>query len=337
MKIFNNTSNLQEASEVEKAYLRIKDYLIETPIITCDLLNERYGHEIYFKVESLQKSGAFKVRGVLNHLLALKERGELPERIVAYSTGNHGLGLAWVANLLKVKARIYLPKYTSVLKQKFATIYGAEVIYTDTRQQAEDNTYEDKSKGYYYLHPSDSDLTIAGAGTMCYEALKQLKFPPDAIFASCGGGGLLSGSYLAKELLSPSSLIFGTEPAQAKDAYDSVKEGKICRFSKSPETFADGLKTLGVSNRTFEYLKKLDGIYLVEEDKIAYWTFWLAHLLKVYIEPSAAINMDPAINWCSGKVRQKILILLSGGNIDPSIFKTFTSKIIDNSPLEKNE
>jgi hypothetical protein len=92
-----------------------------------------------------------------------------------------------------------------------------------------------------------------------------------------------------------------------------------------------------VSNRTFEYLKKLDGIYLVEEDKIAYWTFWLAHLLKVYIEPSAAINMDPAINWCSGKVRQKILILLSGGNIDPSIFKTFTSKIIDNSPLEKNE
>lgn len=306
----------------DNAYIRVKPYLHETPILRSETLDEMLGHNIYFKVESLQKTGAFKVRGSLNHLLQLKEQNRLPAKVVAYSTGNHGIGLAWVARQLGIHARIYLPENTSAVKQQAAKYYGAEVIYTATRAEAEERTKSDGENGFYYMHPSDNDMTIAGAGTLCYEALQQLSFKPNAIFASCGGGGLLSGAYLAKELLSPESLLFGTEPSVANDAYLSVQSGKIFRFENSPETIADGLRTLGVSERAFNYLQKLDGFYLGEEKDIYYWTAWLIHLLKCAVEPSAALNMIGVCEWLAKqKDRRKVLVMISGGNIDPVLYR----------------
>lgn len=314
----------QDPNNVRLAYDRIKDYLHYTPVLRSEVLNEMLGCDIYFKADSLQKTGAFKVRGVLNHLLALKEKGELPKQVVGYSTGNHGIGLAWAAGKLGIKARIYLPENTSPVKQRAAAYYGAEVIYTATRAEAEAKTKYDGSNGFYYMHPSDSDYTIAGAGTVCYEALLHMEDKkPDAIFASCGGGGLLSGTYLAKELLSPSSALIGCEPLQANDTFLSLKQNSIFRFTESPDTIADGLRTLGISERTFAYLKKLDGFYLVNEYKILYWTAWLIHLLKIACEPSCAMNMAAVIEWLKtcGKKSPTILVLISGGNIDPTLYK----------------
>lgn len=312
---------LQNPQNVATAHNRIKQYLHLTPIVHSESLNEMLGHEVFFKVESLQKTGAFKVRGVLNHLLELKEQNKLPNKIVGYSTGNHGIGLAYAGKIFGIKARIYLPLNTSLIKQQAVIHYGGEVIYTDTREDAEEKAKLDESQGFYYMHPSDSDFTIAGAGTLCYEALQQVGFSPDAIFASCGGGGLISGSYLAKELISPTSLLIGSEPLAANDAYLSVKNNSISRFKDSPNTIADGLKTLSISARTFEYLKKLDGFYLAEECEIYYWTAWLTHLLKVICEPSSSINMVSVVNWLKTQTTpKKILVLISGGNIDPILY-----------------
>lgn len=308
--------------KIAKASYRIKPYLHLTPIVQSETLNEMLGHKIFFKAESLQKTGAFKVRGVLNHLLDLQERKSLPSKIVAYSTGNHGIGLAWVARTLGLRARIYLPQNTSMIKKQAANYYGAEVVYTETRQVAEDLSKYDAENGFYYLHPSDSDTTIEGAGTMCYEALQQLAFSPDAIFASCGGGGLLSGSYLAKEALSPSSLLIGSEPLNANDAFRSINQGSIYRFTDSPDTIADGLRTLGISLRTFQYLSKLDGFFLADEASIYYWTAWLTHLLKIACEPSCALNMVGVVDWLKKQsTSKKILVLISGGNIDPAFYQ----------------
>jgi len=312
----------QPLSNIITANDRIKQYLHLTPIVRSETLDEMLGHNIFFKVESLQKTGAFKVRGVLNHLLELKEQGMLPKSTVAYSTGNHGIGLAWAAKMLNTHTRIYLPKNTSQIKQQAAKYYGAEVIYTNTRQEAEDSAKNDIKKGFYYLHPSDSDSTIAGAGTMCYEAIKQLGFSPDAIFASCGGGGLLSGSYLAKELVSPNSLLIGTEPLSANDAFLSIQQGSLYKFSESPDTVADGLRTLGVSQRTFNHLQKIDKFYLGDEYSIYYWTAWLFHLLKVACEPSCALNMVGVTEWLKTQTTpKKVLVLISGGNIDPVLYR----------------
>jgi threonine dehydratase len=318
---------LQPPETIAIAQNRVKQYLHLTPIIQSETLNEMLGHDIFFKVESLQKTGAFKVRGVLNHLLELKEQGKLPDKIVAYSTGNHGIGLAWVAQLLNVHARIYLPQNTSKVKQQAAKHYGGEVIFTATRQEAEDRAKKDAENGFYYLHPSDSDSTIAGAGTMCYEALRQLGFCPDAIFASCGGGGLIAGSYLAKELASPSSLLMGCEPMEANDAFLSLKNDSIYKFVESPKTIADGLRTLSISLRTFHYLKKLDKLFLADEYGIYYWTAWLTHLLKVICEPSSAINMVGVVDWLKTQSKsKKILVLISGGNIDPVLYNELSKE-----------
>ena len=302
---------IQRPKVVEDAHKRTKKILRLTPV----LLREEWNHNIYFKVDALQHTGAFKVRGVLNHLLSLREKGRLPPRVATYSTGNHGIGLAWVARHLGIAARIYLPKYTAKLKQQITESYGVEVCYTNSRIEAEDSARN--TEGFYFLHPSDSDSTIAGAGTLCYEAIQQMNCVPDAIFAACGGGGLLSGSYLAKELLASSSLLFGSEPLIANDAFLSLQCGKIFKFTKTPNTVADGLRTLFLSDRTFHYLQKIDKLFLVNEDRIKYWTVWLKEHLKISCEPSCAINMESVYQWLKLQIEKRnVLVLISGGNVD---------------------
>jgi threonine dehydratase len=316
---------IQNPEVVQQAHQRIVGYLHQTPILQSETLNEMLQCTIYFKADVLQKTGAFKIRGVLNHLLHLKEHHQLPAKIVAYSTGNHGIGLSWAARRLGILARIYLPRHTALVKQQAAVYYGAEVIYTENRQEAEARAQQDIANGFYYLHPSDSDTTIAGAGTACYEALQQIPVRPDAIFAACGGGGLLSGTYLAKQLCAPQAAVVGVEPITANDAYLSLQNKTIFKFEHSPETIADGLKTLCISERIFEYLQHLDDFFLIQEHDIFYWTAWLIHLLKVACEPSCALTMAAACQWLSkqspGHQHKTILIILSGGNIDPILYR----------------
>jgi len=327
-KIESNNNQL-----IGSALKRVSPYIHHTPIVSSENLDFMLGSKILFKAESLQKTGAFKVRGVLNHLLSLKELGHLPEKVVAYSTGNHGIGVAYAAKKLGIKARIYLPKNTAVLKQQQAVYLGADVIFTETRKEAEELTKLDGMNGYHYLHPSDSDSTIQGAGTVCLEALNQTG-NVDAIFASCGGGGLLSGSFLAKNEYNSNIKLIGAEPEAGNDAARSLSDGKIFRFDESPNTIADGLRTLGLSERTFNYIKQLDDFITISEDEIKYWTVWLMHLLKLVCEPSCAISMAAAYKWLQKQKEPKtILVILSGGNVDPSVLsELLNSEYLLNKP-----
>ncbi len=307
-------------SQIEKAQERLAPFLHKTPLITSQRLNSIFGHNFVFKAEGLQKTGAFKIRGALNHLLSLKERGELPPHVVTYSTGNHGIAVAYCAKLLNINARIYLPSNTCRVKQEQAISFGGQIIITQSRIEAENRAHYDGLNGLYYLHPSDSMSTIEGHATLCFEALTQSEDKIDAIFASCGGGGLLSGCYLAKERFDSSIKVIGVEPEIAGDAYRSRNTGEIYQFTHSPNTIADGLRTLRLSKRTFEYIKKLDDFVLVSEDEIKYWTIWLMHLLKILCEPSCATSMAGAYKWIKAQdARKNILIIISGGNIDLNI------------------
>lgn len=308
---------VQDTSNLLKACENIQSRLIQTPVIVCSELNKRFGHNFYFKMDNLQKTGAFKVRAVLNHLVALQNKGHLPKEIVTYSTGNHAIAVGYTCNLLGIRCKIYLSRLTSEIKIQMIKEHNPEIVFTENRMQAEEMARGDESG--YFLHPSDSDLSIAGSGTMCYEALKQLDVKPDAIFAACGGGGLLAGSFLAKELLSPNSLLFGCEPQNANDAFLSLQDNKIFEFQKTPQSIADGLITLKLSKRTFEYIKKIDGIILSTEEEIRHWTILLNQLLNTKIEPSSAITIPCAIKWLEktlSKQKQNILLLISGGNLD---------------------
>lgn len=326
---------INEEFLVSESLDRIKAFIHKTPIVRSENLDNMLGHNFFFKCDSLQKTGAFKVRGVLNHLLYLKELGLLPEKIVAYSTGNHGIGVAYCAKKLGIKARIYLPQDTSKLKQQQAKYLAAEVIFTQTRKEAEEKTkFDAENNGFYYLHPSDSEITIAGAGTVCLEALNEIDSNIDVIVASIGGGGLISGCYKAKEEFNKNIKLIGAEPEIADDAKRSYDSGKIFAFNNTPNTIADGLRTLRLSERTFKYISNVDEIYTISEEEIKYWTVWLIQLLKIMVEPSCAVSMAASIKWLKNQTSPKnVLIMLSGGNMDPDILSNLlNSNYLLNEP-----
>lgn len=319
--------------EVRKASERIKNHIVKTPIMTSNLLNDWLGHEFYFKVEAFQRIGAFKTRGVTNTILEYKERnGDFPKKVIAYSSGNHAQAVSWACTKFGVKSIIYMPKNVSVVKVQATKAYGAEVVITETRQQAEDACkLVNETKGELFISPSDNDMVIAGQGTSCFEVLSD-GLKPDAIFASCGGGGWVSGTYLAAKLLCDSAKVYAAEPKIGNDASISYKTGKLYRFEDSPKTIADGARTLGLTERTFNYIKKLDDIYEIAENDIIYWTQWLMHLLKITVEPTSAMAMAAAYEWIKNQQKgQKILVLLSGGNIAQDTYM----KIWENDYLSK--
>lgn len=298
---------------------RIRGHVHHTPIAESSLLNQRLGHRVLFKMENQQKIGAFKARGACNTLAWLKESSQWPRHIVAYSSGNHAQAVAWAARSMGLKATIFTPKTTSAVKANATESYGAQVVYCDSRQEAENQALAlSREPGVILLPPYDHDQVIAGQGTACYEALHTTG-PVDGVFAPCGGGGLLSGTLIAARSLSPKAKVIGAEPLLGNDAVQSLQTGKIVRLAESPQTLADGAATLAISERTFSYLKQLDGLYEVDENTMTYWTQWLQHLLKSQVEPTSAMAMAAAHQWLQQQNKpQTVLVIISGGNIAPS-------------------
>ncbi len=313
-----------DPKEIELAEARLAPFLNETPLWRSDLLDSWLGHKLTFKIESFQKIGAFKYRGALNVLLKLKEQGNLPDEIVTFSSGNHAQAVALAARTLGIKATIYIAKYASPIKKQATISYGAEVIETESRNEAEQLVLKAEAEGKFAIHPFDNDDIIIGQGTSCLEALREWpeESGPDAVFATCGGGGWMAGTYLAAKLAQPSMKVYAVEPLNANDAARSYRDGKIFRFDESPETIADGARALSVSERTFQYLKQLDGFYEVAEEDIIYWTQWLTHLLKITVEPTSALVMGGICQWLkTQKTPQNVLVMLSGGNVSPQSYR----------------
>ncbi|MGS0524973.1 pyridoxal-phosphate dependent enzyme [Zobellia nedashkovskayae] len=170
-------------------------------------------------------------------------------------------------------------------------------------------------------------------GTAICEALEQVT-DIDAVFAPCGGGGLLSGTVIATNALSPKTKVFGIEPLNANDAAESLRTNHIQRLVSTPDTLADGAMTMSVGDITFEYLKRLDAMYEAEESKLIYWTQWLTHLLKLHVEPTSAMAMAGVVQWLKNSMSKKrVVVVLSGGNIDhTNQLKIWNTNHLDSRP-----
>ena len=303
--------------DIKKAKERINNYVNETPVLSSSLLNEWIGHEIFFKAECLQKIGAFKARGACNTISWLIENNSRPERIISNSSGNHAQAVAWAARQYNIPATIYMPAYSSKVKIQATKSYGAQIELCENRNIADESVKQASAeKGTYWIPPFNHEQVIAGQGTATYEALKQVS-DIDAVFAPCGGGGLLSGTLLATRSLSPETKVIGVEPLNANDAAQSLRMNSIQKLPSVPDTIADGAMTMAVGDITFEYLKLLDEMYEIEESKILYWTQWLTHLLKLNVEPTSAMTMEAVVQWLKNqKTKKRVMVILSGGNID---------------------
>jgi len=310
--------------DIKQAHQRIKPYINDTPVVSSSQLNQWLGHEIYFKAECLQKIGAFKARGGCNAIQTLREQNKEIKRVVAQSSGNHAQAVAWAASQFNIPATLFMPSFASKVKAQATRSYGAEVKQFDTRQ-AVDHAVEAAAAepGVFWIPPFNDYSVIAGQGTAALEALQQVGQNMDALFAPCGGGGLISGSLVATRELQPKAQVIAAEPLAGDDAFRSYQSGKIQRLDDAPRTLADGAMTLSIGEKTLEHIKHLDDFYTVEEMPMAYWTQWLQHLLKMHVEPTSAMTMDAVCQWLrkqSGS--KKVMVILSGGNIDVKMMQT---------------
>lgn len=326
--------NFLSIEDISKANERVASLVYKTPIFTSSLLNQWMGHELYFKAECMQKIGAFKARGACNTVAWLLENNEIPKHIVANSSGNHAQAVAWAASRFGIPSTIFMPAYSSKVKIQATKSYGAEVILCETRAEVDEKVkLASEEEGTCWIPPFNHDQVIAGQGTAAYEAIEEVG-EVDGVFAPCGGGGLLSGTWVASRGLAPKASVIGAEPLNANDAAQSLRMNSIQKLQSVPDTLADGAMTIAVGDLTFEYLKQLDDFYEVEESRIRYWTQWLTHLLKVRVEPTSAMAMEAAFRWLSKQTSKKrALVILSGGNIDQETsLKIWKDNCLDEVP-----
>ncbi len=304
--------------QVKLAANRLKNHIEKTPVISNEKLNQELGAQVFFKMENQQKTKSFKARGAFNSILAYQEKhGKLPQKVVAQSSGNHAQAIAKACQEFNIPALIYMITKASELKINATKALGAEVVLLERRSDV-NKAAEDKAKeGYVFVHSSDGDDLICGQATAAFEALLEIG-EVDAIFAPCGGGGLVSGTYLASLGLSPNAKTFACEPLNANDAARSVRAGKIISYDDTPNTIADGARTLGVKEQSFGYLQRIAGFCEISEEEIIFWQKKLSEILEQKIEPTSAMTIAGAAQYLQKNPQaknQKLLAIISGGNI----------------------
>jgi len=312
--------------DILRAHTRLNGHVHRTPVVSSDVLNSALGHRIFFKLECMQKIGAFKARGAFNAIASAIERSQAPQLVICNSSGNHAQAVAWAAKLHGLPSLVYMPSNVSKVKLQATRAAGAEVVLCADRAEADQRVSKHATQeGVLWIPPFNSNDVIAGQGTAALEAIEQLAdrgVVPDAVVAPCGGGGLLAGTFVASKGLLQNCDVIGVEPEQANDAARSLKLGRIVKLDESPITLADGAMPLAVGDLTFPYLKQLDYFYEASEEAIAYWTQWLSHLLKVHAEPTSCMGMMGAVRYLNEQNDSKsVLVILSGGNIDHEMMK----------------
>ncbi len=305
-------------NDILAAHKRIKNHIKNTPVISSKELNEELGAQVFFKMENQQETKSFKARGAFNAILTHKEKhGKFPEKIVVQSSGNHAQAISFACKKFNIPALIYMTTIASPFKIKACRDLGAEVILLEKRKEVNLKAEEKQKEGYFFIHPSDNDDVIAGQGTAAFEALSEIG-EVAAIFAPCGGGGIVSGSFLAAQKLSPHTKTFACEPANANDVAISLRENKIFHFDESPNTIADGARTLATSERCFNYLKQLAGVLEITEEQIIFWQKKISEILEQKIEPTSALAIAGLAQFLKNnptQKNQKFLVIISGGNL----------------------
>lgn len=312
--------------DIKVAREKIKDQIIKTPSTYSSSLSKIVDCKVYLKLENLQLTGAYKVRGALNRLTNLSDK-EKAKGVIASSAGNHAQGVALAAKKLGIKATIVMPITTPLSKIQGTKKFGAKVVlhgnfYDESYQRALEIQ---KLEGQTFIHPFNDPDIIAGQGTIGLELFESLP-DLDILVVPIGGGGLISGISIALKTLNPKIKIIGVEAAQIAAMKASVEAGKIVEVS-SAKTIADGIAVTTVKENTFEIVNKyVDEIVTVSELEMAHAIMTLLEVEKVLVEGAGSAAFAALSH---GKIKnikdKKIGVIVSGGNIDIN----FLSKVLE--------
>ena len=302
---------------------RIAPYIYETPLLAIPALDDQLGCKVYLKCENMQKTNAFKLRGAMNRLLTLSKE-DLDKGVVTASSGNHGKAIAYAAKSLGVKATVVVPNNIPKAKLEGIRSYGAEVIFAVPSERVALAKKISVDRESTLIASYDDYEIMAGEGTIGLEIMEQLP-DVDTVVVPIGGGGLIGGISTSIKETNPSIRVIGVEPSNACRYTKSITAGKRISLASDTATVADGTATLSPGERNYPIiLKNVDQIITVDEEYILKASNLLLNKAKILAEITSAQVVGAVLQ---GKLKfnpdEKVVFLLSGGNIGMDQFKMF--------------
>jgi threonine dehydratase len=310
-------------TDIERARANLKPYIHPTPLLRCEWLEEKIGVPVYGKLENLQRTGSFKIRGAMNSLLqldpAIRAKG-----VVTASAGNHGLGVAQAAQLLDCPATVFVPTTASSLKvsklrQFDLTLIQAGKDYDESEVMAQSYA---KEKNLRFIHGFDQPEVIAGQGTIGLELLDEISLSnnPMCVVVPIGGGGLVSGVAIAIKSKLPKSKIIGVQSEASPAMVRALAAGEVVE-TPIEETVADGLAGRLVGENMLQLVQNYcDDVILVAEKRIRFAMKEFYFRQGWRLEGSAAVGAAAILENKIQSHGMPIVLIISGGNVSDQLF-----------------
>lgn len=311
-----NENGFPTVEDIFKARGLLNDAVRKTPLQRSDTFSKLTGTNIFLKLESLQRTGSFKVRGAFVKLEKLSNE-ERKYGVIAASAGNHAQGLAYAALKKNVSCTIVMPKYASPAKVAATKSYGAKVTllgsdYEESWLAAQEIAKQENST---IVHAFDDSQIISGQGTIGLELLEDLH-EIDQVYLPVGGGGLAAGVAIAMKAKNPNIKIVGIESKAFPAMKESLAKGSL-QHIKAGYTIADGISVKSPGRLTYEIASKyLDDLKLVDDSSIVETMFLLMERAKLVVEPAGAASLAHLVSNGHPHKNDNVIALLSGGNVD---------------------
>ena len=293
----------------------IEGVVEHTPVIRNDELDERVGGSVFLKAESLQRGGAFKLRGAFNKLSSIPE-DERRAGVVAVSSGNHAIAVALSAKLLATTAVILVPEDAPAAKIDVVRRLGAEIVMFDrfAEDRDERTAMLVAERGLPFVPPFDDPAIIAGQGTVALELFDQTG-DLDALVVPVSGGGLIAGCGVVAAARSSTTRMIGVEPSVMDDTRRSLEVGERVALPVSP-TIADGLTVSTPGRITWELNRsRLAAVVTVTDDDLVDAMRFLFRATHLVVEPSGAAGVAALLSGAVDVRDQRAGVVVSGGNI----------------------
>ncbi len=299
----------------------ISGIAVQTPVLSAPILEDRIGASVALKLENLQVTGSFKVRGAANKMLALSDAAR-SRGVVACSSGNHGRAVAYVAELLGIPATVCVPQWVDPTKLEAIRQHGADTILCgDTYDETEERSLEiQRERQLTYVHPFDDPHIIAGQGTIGLELVEQLP-TVDAVIVPVSGGGLIAGIALALKSSNPNVQVIGVSASRSRVMLESLKAGHPTAHPEE-ETIANALSGgIGLENQhTFRLVRDcVDEHVVVEEAEIRRAMAFAARELKLVVEGGGAVGLAALLVGRIDHPGENVAVVVSGGNVDLAV------------------
>lgn len=329
--VLNHLQSIEKEMSIRhiwEARKRIARIINRTPLIQSFVLSELAGRPVYLKLENTHDIGAFKVRGAANKILSLSDE-EKKRGVATFSTGNHGMAVAYVARMLGIEAVVCISHRVPKAKVDSLKRLNAKIeIYGESQDEAGKRCYElEKEKGLTLIEPFDDPYVIGGQGTIGLEILEDIPDVTD-IIVPLSGGGLLSGIGLAVKSNDPRIRVTGVSMEKSAVMHESLKAGKPVKLEES-ETLADSLLGgIGLDNKhTFRMVQRyMDANLLISEKDIALGMAFMMDKHRMIIEGAAATGVAALLTNQIPRQEGAVAVVISGQNVDLSLIY----KIIQN-------